>query len=249
LLETKNKGLPWTSANLYYQDDKRIFEPYRSKSIDNLSIAIVGITGPTAIESNEFIIKDAASELTILLPELENSFDLILLLASMSLKDTLQLVEQFAQIDIAIAADNAKDNLAPLLSGNALVTQTGKRGRYLGVLTVKWNGGPWGKSRPAQLTDLRKRLKSISFQLHRLQADPAARTRNKEKINRLDDSRRQIKKQIADLEQAMQSGTVQKNVSLYKWNFLPLAYTGKTDPQIDYIIRDAKKRIEMGGKK
>ena len=249
LIQTKDKGVPWTSANLYNTEEKRIFEPYRSKKIDNLSIAIVGMTGPSALEANDFIIRDAASELAILLPELENSFDLILLLASMSLADTVELVERFSQIDIAIAADNGKDNIAPLLSGSALVTQTGNRGRYLGVLSVTWNGSPWAKSRTVQLTDHRKQLKSISFQLNRLQTSGAGSQSKNERIKRLEANRRQVKKQITDLEQALQSGTGQENVSLFEWSFLPLALTGKIDPQIDYIIRDAKKRIEMGGNK
>ena len=63
LRETADQGLPWISANLYDSNDKPVFAPFIVKEIDNLSVAIVGITGPEPMQSGDFVIKDGASVL------------------------------------------------------------------------------------------------------------------------------------------------------------------------------------------
>ena len=177
LRETGKKGLPWISANLYEHDGTPVFPPFISKAIDNISVAVVGVTAHSDADSADFVIKDGAEALAGLVPMLDEEFDLIILLAAMSLAETSALVEFYPQIDIAVAADAAKDNIAPFQHGTALLMQTGSRGQYQGVLSVDWQGGP------------------------------------------------------------------RKNNSTFEYRFLPLADTGRDDPQIEYIIREAQKRI------
>ena len=249
VLETGNLGVPWTSANIFYPEGNPVFEPFRRRQVGDLSIAIVGITDPASFASTELVIRGGSDVLADLLPELEDSCDLILLLAAMSLPATIKLVGQFPQIDMAVAADNAQNNVAPFLSANALVTQTGNRGRYQGVLSVIWNGQPWSRSTAASLIDLKKRLNSANLQLHRLQAAPGSTSSKNMKITQLKDSRAEITQQIAQREEAQKTESGSSDVSTYEHHFLPLNNTGRVDPQIDHIIRDAKKRMAMARKK
>ena len=247
LIDTRDKGVPWTSANLYDHDEQRLFAPYRQKSIDNLTIAIIGVTDPSPHAAKELIIKDPVSELTPLVEKLTDTSDLILLLSSMSLADTVRLVEQLPQIDIAISADNGKGNVAPITTAKSLVTQTGNRGRYQGVLSVAWNGQPWGQSNESISRDLRLRLKSIDQQLSQLQNNQWDAVSQKGKITQLKKNQAEITQQIEQLEKEMNSSTAQKEFSTYKGIFLRLNQTGTINQQIDYLIRDAKKRIADGG--
>ncbi len=249
LLETGNLGVPWTSANIFDPEGKPVFEPFRRRQVGDLSIAIVGISDPGSAASTDVVIRTGADVLDDLLPTLEETCDLILLLAAMSLPATVELVSQFPQIDIAVAADNAQGNVAPFLSAASLVTQTGNRGRYQGVLSVTWNGQAWGKSTVSSLIDLKKRLKSVNLQLHRLQAAPGSTSSKNMKITQLKDSHAEITQQIMQLEEAQSTKTGSSDVSTYEHHFLPLNNTGRVDPQIDYIIRDAKKRMTMAKKK
>lgn len=249
LIETRDKGVPWTSANLYDSNGNLLFEPYRQKSIDNLTIALIGITDPSPHLLEGVIINDPVSELTLLVDELTDSFDLILLLTTLPLRDTTRLVEQIPHIDIAIAADNRKGNIAPVPAGRSLVAQTGNRGRYQGLLTVDWNGQPLGQSSEFTLMGLRHRLKSINLQLSRLQNNQRDAASQKEKIAQLKKSRVGTAQQIEQLEKEINFDAAQKRFSTYECKFVPLTRTGRIDPQIDNIIREAKKRIADGRRK
>jgi 2',3'-cyclic-nucleotide 2'-phosphodiesterase (5'-nucleotidase family) len=243
LRETGTNGLSWVSANLFDGDGDAVFPAYISIRIDNLSIAIVGITGSSSIKSPDFIVRDAAAVLAELLPGLDHEFDLIIMLSAMSLAETNALIEKHPQIDIAVAADNGKANIAPFLSGTTLVTQTGNRGRYQGVLSIQWNGGPLGESSTSVLPDLRKRLQSTTAQLDRLLTKSGNANPKTERIAQLRAERTEIVGQIEDLEKVLESEGARIPGSTYEYRFLPLVNTGRSDPQIDYIIQDAKKRI------
>jgi 2',3'-cyclic-nucleotide 2'-phosphodiesterase (5'-nucleotidase family) len=199
--------------------------------------------------STDLVIRKGADVLVDLLPELEDSCDLILLLAAMPLPATVELVGHFPQIDIAIAADNRQGNVAPFLSATSLLTQTGNRGRYQGVLSVSWNGKPWSNNTTSSLTDLKKRLESVNLQLHRLQNNQGAPVFQKDKIAQLKNSRAELSEQIMRLEEAQKTETGSSYVSTYKHHFLPLKNTGRVDPQIDSIIRDTKKQMAIADKK
>ncbi len=240
-------GLPWISANLLNSEGQTAFAPFVVKEIDDLSVAIVGITGEPMVEPIDFVIKDGTAVLAELLPELENEHDLIVLLAALKIPEVVELVEKFSQIDIAVAADNSRNNVVPFFSGTTLITQTGTRGRYQGILTIDWNGNPLGKKISDELLKHRKRQKSLSQQLHRLQANPWDAAAKTEKIKQLQTERDKLTAQIEELEAHLASGKENQMISTFEHRFLPLANTGRKNPQIDNIIRDAKKRIAAQG--
>ena len=243
LRETADQGLPWISANLYGSDDRPVFAPFIVKEIDNLSVAIVGLTGPEPLQSADFVIKDGASMLADLLPELDSQHDLILVLAAMKISDITALAEKFPQIDIVAAADRGRQNVIPFLSGTTLITQTGTRGRYQGLLTIDWNGSPLGKKISDELRSSRKRLESNSQRLERLQTNPWDAASKTQEIKKLQANKTNLEVKIEALERQLAAGEDNPQVSTFEHRFLPLAGTGRKNPQIDSIIRDAQKRM------
>ncbi len=243
LLSSEKSGVPWTSANLFHPEGPLLFKPYREKHLAGLAVAIVGVTGPSPSKTDTFQIKEPAPELAVLLPELDKSFDLIVVLSTWAMKKSAELAEQFPEIDIIIAADSAKGNTAPFQAGNAIITQTGTRGQYLGVLSVLWHDKPWEKSGDEQLALYQSRLRSLNRQLSRLQSSPVTNAGKTESIKLLESDRQQLEKQIADLQKEIEAGTRTDDYSRYTCTFLPLKRTGRSHPQMTDIVSTAKERI------
>lgn len=241
--------MPLTSANLYDLAGERLFKPYRQKSVGRLSIAIVGVTAASGRSFDQFVINDPVAELSTLLPTLDSQFDLIVVLASMGFKKSTDLALQFPQISIVISADNSRSNVPPVLSGSALVTQTANRGRYLGVLTVEWNGASWQKRTGDRLRELHKKYDSLSNRLTRLKASPAQRGKPSTTIDRLEVERGRIQQQIIALEATQDNGQANHEVSFYSNTFLPLTRAKRTDPEVTAILKEAREKIKKASRK
>lgn len=242
-------GVNWTSANLYDSNGVRLYKPYQEKTVDGLTIAIVGITGPVSAENAEYRISDPVEELAALMPSLEQEFDMLLLLSTLPMKKNLALARQFPQIDIIVGADNSRGNVAPVLAGNALVTQTANRGQYLGALTVKFNDEPWEKPLSAQQNNLAKQLKSLNLQINRLGPSMAGLPEKSGDMKKLEAQRTQVQKKLDDLNRNIRSGTTGDAFSTYRCDFLKLQQTGRTDAQIEYIVERAQKQIKAARNK
>ncbi len=148
LRTARDNGLNLLSANIYDGKGRHIFRPYRKRAVGSLTIAIVGITGPRLTAAADYHIGDPVAELTRLVSELEEESDLIVLLSSLNVQETIALVEPFPAIRIGISADRSKGNVGPVTAGKGFIVQTGGRGQYLGSLKIVYNGGPW---RPASV--------------------------------------------------------------------------------------------------
>lgn len=239
LLKTREQGVPWLSANIYDNEDTRIFEAYRSVNYGNLKIAVVAITG-AVVQTDEFSIKNADSELSKLLPELDLHFDIIVLLSSLSFQQTVDTVNRFKQVDIVVTADSSKGNLQPLHSSNAIILQTTSRGQYLGVLDAKWRDKPWMKNNSSETTRLKRQLKSISMQFNQIQSlPPEIRA---EKISSLEEQRKQVRDKIQKLDHET-TALNPLDFSSYRCSFVPLSAAVRKDPGIEQIVKSYKKRI------
>lgn len=243
LLATGKRGVPWLSANIYNNKnsgDTRIFEAYRIVDYGNLKIAIIAVTG-RGVQSDEFVIKDADEELSALLPELDSSVDIIILLSNLTFQQTAQTVNRFKQIDIAVTADPRKGNLKPAHSGNAILLQTASRGQYLGVLDAKWRDQRWTKNKSTETAKLKQQLKSISMQLNQLHSLPPGP--KAEKTALLEKHRQKLLDQIKELENDT-APVNQLNFSTYRCRFLPLSAAVRKDPGVEQIVRTAQNRIK-----
>lgn len=243
LLTTLKRGVPWLSANIYYNGDRidtRIFEAYRLVNYGDLKIALVAVTG-RGVQSDEFVIKDADEELSALLPELDSNVDIIVLLSNLTFQQTAQTVNRFKQIDIAVTADPRKGNLQPTHSGNAILLQTASRGQYMGVLDAKWRDQPWMKNKSNETAKLKQQLKSISMQLDQLHSLPPGP--KAEKTALLEKHRQQVLDRIKELG-SNTAAVNQLNFSTYRCNFLPLSAAVRKDPGVEQIVKTAQNRIK-----
>lgn len=238
---TAGQGVPWISVNLYDNADNRIFDSHRMIQYDNLNIAIVGVTGDD-LKSNEFVVKNADDELIKLLPELESSADIIILLSSLPFQQTVNITKRFTQIDLAFTADRTKGNVQPLHSGNAIICQTSSRGQYLGMLDITWHDSAWLKKSSTEINKLKRQLKSIAVQMSQLQSLPPEP--RAEKTAKLEKHRQLLKDRITELENNQPSVSDLQNLSTYKATFLPLSSSVQKDPGVERIINTAKKEIK-----
>ncbi len=146
LLGASDSGLPLVSANLHDQQGNLIFMPYLERTLGSLKIAITGITGPRTPVAADYHIAEPVEALGLLIPALEAEFDLIVLLSSLPVQATADILEKFPGIRIGISADKTKGNFGPEAAGKAIIVQTANRGQYLGALTIIYQGGPWRPS-------------------------------------------------------------------------------------------------------
>lgn len=238
LRATRDRGLPWISANIYDSAGVRIFPPYRIVEYGDLEVAVVAVTDPS-ISSETVEIRDAEPELSQLLPSLDDA-DLIILLSSLPFQQTAELAERLGQIDLAISADRDKKNLQPVHAGSALVFQTAARGQYLGMLEAKWRNRPWMEDRSAEIEKLKGQLASLTRQIARLSALPPEA--GAEKADALEARKRQLLNRIGELETSLVSDS-DEYLSTYRCTFIPLSASVRKDPAIEQMIRGADKRI------
>jgi 2',3'-cyclic-nucleotide 2'-phosphodiesterase (5'-nucleotidase family) len=244
LYQSRDQGVKWTSANLYGEGGDRLFTPYHLAEVSGVTIAMVGITGPGSASLTGYHISDPAQELETLLPALERSADLIMLLSTLSLQENLALGRQFPRIGIIIGADTSTGNLKPVLAGGALVTQTANRGQYLGILRAGFSPGqPWIIPPAEQLSKLTSQLKNINRTLSRRQASNTNAEIRDEALKKLASQRDQLQRKIDDLAQQAASPTDADPGSTYRCDFLKIAQTGRSDAQIEAIIEQARRDI------
>jgi 2',3'-cyclic-nucleotide 2'-phosphodiesterase (5'-nucleotidase family) len=238
LMATRDRGLPWISANIYDRTGVRIFPPYRIVEYGDLEAAIVAVTDPV-ISSEAVEIRDAERELSQLLPSL-GDVDIIILLSSLPFQQTVELAERHGQIDLAITADRHKKNLQPVHAGSALVFQTAARGQYMGMFEAKWRNRPWMEDKSTEIETLKGQLASLSRQIARLAALPP--DTGAEKAGSLQARKRQLLNRIDELENSVVSHS-DEYLSTYRCTFIPLSASVRKDPAIEQVIRKADKRI------
>lgn len=244
LQESGEKGLPWTSANLSDQQGNLLFPAYRQTQVGDYLVGLVAITDPGAAAGLDYLIGDPEKALARLLPGLSETCDIIVLLSSLPDRQTRLLAELFRQIDIVIGGDRTKGNVTPFQTGASIITQTAGRGQYLGVLTVTWRNLGWGEPPAESLTREKARLKSINWQINRL---TVAQGKNPQaydaKMRELEKERSQSAERIALLNEKINSRSAAGQFNSYQHTFVPLANTGRVDPQLKQIVSRAKKKI------
>lgn len=245
LQQSVKNGLPWTSANLFDSAETPLFSPYRTIQAGTYLIALVGLTDTNAVTNSDYVIKDPELILGALLPELSKKVDIIILLSTLSDSLNKSLAQRFPELDIIIGGDGSRGNLPAGQTGGSIISQTAGRGQYLGVLSINWRGLDWGEPPGAALAKDKARLKSISWQINRLSASGSKTSPgNQKRIDQLQDDKTRLIDQISALEIQIQEDTAPAQFNSYESAFVPLRSSGITDPQIDQIVDEAKKRIE-----
>jgi 2',3'-cyclic-nucleotide 2'-phosphodiesterase (5'-nucleotidase family) len=122
-----------------------IFAPVAWLRAGKIRLAVLGLTDHTAIASGAgFQVIPWQNCLQQALTKITPKADFIVLLSNYPTAENQAIARKLASIDCILQAGHVLGNVAPILSANALISQTEIRGKYLGVLDIEWNGrGTW----------------------------------------------------------------------------------------------------------
>ena len=139
---------PLLSANLVdAESGKRLFPASLTVRAGELNIGILALTGTHGGQEESWRALPWRDALPEALAELESGGekpDLLVLLSNNPLTENRKIAETFPQLDLIFQSGFAMGNLPSIGATNALISQTGIRGRYLGVLDIERRGrGPW----------------------------------------------------------------------------------------------------------
>ena len=172
LINSKNNGFPWISANLFDGDNKPLFNQWINRRVENIEIRITALTGNIRNVSPDLVRQDPETVLPDLLALLkkDNKDTFIILLSTLTNEENKRIATGYPAINLIIGADGRKANINPYFLQNCLLTQTSKQGKYQGVLQVNFGTRrKWEKDNTKSLADLQNRLGSLTWQLRRLE--------------------------------------------------------------------------------
>ena len=239
--QDEHQKLPWISANIYNPDGTRVFAPFRSIDMAGLRIGVIGLTGDSEKKWEDIVIRSWQEELALLLPAIAEQHDLIVLLTTLSQSALAGLSARFPDIKIIVGADSRKGNINGLVTKNALLVQTADQGKYLGQLTVAWNGSPWEEDQMKNLLALKNHKIAVIRQLLQLNRSKDKTSPDyQRKKTFLEQEKKRIHEQIRDLETRADKELTNASTSTFSSVIIPLAPSIPEDPEIRAIVNSAK---------
>ena len=150
-------NFPWISANIFDSAGQLLFKPFFIRKIGSINIGIIGLTGPGGHKNNKIIISGWEKPLQQHLPELAARTDMVILLSNFPGAENEKIAQKFPELNLIFTADKNKGNIRPYLAGNALISQSQGRGKYLGKLTLQYYPGEkWTENIEAAQQSLNK---------------------------------------------------------------------------------------------
>ena len=246
LLTSRKQGFPWLSANLLDQKGRPLFEPVCIKKTGKIKAGIIGLTGTVRTLPTGVTLADWRATLPPLIEKTARQCDILILLSSLSPAENQEIAQQFPAIHLILAANPDSGNMNPQQVNNSLITQTGRQGKYQGILTIDWNkNGTWGKSREEELIALRNRLGSFDWQLQRMRKRAELeQPEYLDKIKLVEQNRDTVIQQIKTLEaQGANPANGKNTMCSFSFNFAALNQTIPDAPEIKAIITEIKQQI------
>lgn len=246
LNQPTEKKLPWLSLNLVDQNNEQpLFTPYVIKQVEDLTVGILSISHQleniTKRQTDlDYRIADWEKPLKHTLQTLEGQTDLNILLSSMPEAVNKKIAETYDRIHLIIQAGLQAPNKSPLLHNNALITQVGIKGKYIGRLDIQWlPSGRWEGSIAASQKEIKDRLDRINWQLGRL--------KNRNPADELNDNAqyKELMKEKDQLEIQSQEAKTVKLASAAKYSsytnkFIGLPVSLPEDQEISDIVFKTK---------
>lgn len=249
---SRRTSFPWLSANLIKDStNKPIFKPAITKTIDGVRFGIIGITNPKAIadKDDNLTIEPWEKVLPDLVQKTSNSCDFLILLSSLPNNENQRVAATIPGIHLIL--QSGPQNQSPQLVKNTLITGTGKKGKYLGHISINWQPSKrWGTGKSEQLRIARQNLDRIKWQLRRLRTRGLPQDGSKESLkilneyNRLDEAHKQLSSEIKSLENSNE-----EDVSTQTTSFVALKINLPELPAVQSIIDKARKEVNEINKK
>jgi len=246
---------PWLSANLVDQESKKpIFSPSLILGKSGLKIGIIGLTDQRGLihsKKDNYHVLPWQKILPTELNKLSSQCDIIVLFSSLSTADNKKISQLYPRINIILQAGINTNNLKAHLINNTLTTQTAKQGKYLGRIQINWHSnGKWQSSRPDPLSDKKKELDRLNWQINKFRSkgNPAEIYKNKPKVLqgliKMEERKLSLSEEISKLTSQTKNGV---NKSNWQGDFIAVEIDIDDDPAVDMLVQQAKRQVnEMG---
>jgi hypothetical protein len=113
--------------------------------VGDMSVGFLATVQPVK-EVNEsainfpWTIAEVKQSLQQLIDEIDSRADVVIMLSQLGLWNTLDILDEFPQIDVTIVGNEGRTVQNPIQYGNSLVVMSGNRGQYLGRLDLTFDG-------------------------------------------------------------------------------------------------------------
>lgn len=145
ITELKEKAsFAFISANILDKNTSEpVFKPYIIKKVNGKKIGIIGLCGQTTSISPEISIENPFKTAEKWVKLITDKCDYVILLSALGLENDKKLAAQIKGIALIISAKSENSIEEPVRVKKTWITQTYKRGQYLGKLklTLKKNSG------------------------------------------------------------------------------------------------------------
>jgi len=247
----------WLSANLINTaTGKPFFAPSISRKVGDLNITVIGLTGsdagPTFPESNHAAILPWSQVLPPLVATLSADNDILVLLSSCSPSENEAITRTLTDIHLIIQAGIGVPYYTPKRMGNALVCQTEKQGKFLGVLQVNWQRSKvWNSDEKERLIEVKKKeLKGILSRINQYQERlPVETLPSHVGYQQLLKTRDQVQGELEQLEvESIRMLSSAEVLSTFKNRLIPLDVSLPDDKAVLELTRNAKQKINERGR-
>ena len=236
--------LPWVSANLYDLKGNRPFPPFKSLIRGTLKVGVVGLTGQILPESG-LVVRPWRDELSLLIPQLSDTHDLIIVLASLPYKELVAMAESFPGARIIIGADRRKGNVRPRLTHHSLITQTAKQGKYLGMLEIMWRSTMWATNSSEKIEGLENQLRATERYLARIERLDRSKQQYNDKKQSVMDKITRLKAEITEAKSTAAAHQEQlQPASTFRSSLFPLNPSLMEDKRIRDIIDNGLSQLQ-----
>lgn len=262
LQKSYNHGFPWVSSNITDPAGTLLFKPWISKTLADVKVIITAITSAPQKELENIRIQPWQESLKATISKIkeENEGAFIILLSSLSTGDNQQISDHFPDINLLLGADPHKGNISPQVTGNTLLIQTEKQGKYQGLLEIIFGKQrKWGEDTAGKLAGLQNKLGSVNWQLRRLQKK-SEHGDNKNKLTatilRLEKEKKELNKEI-DITKELLTEEKEKGAQndQYSYRFIGLKKNMPNDQKttekvilLNQKIRELNKKNKESGK-
>lgn len=133
-------SFPLLSANIRWEKEGFLSQPFLIKEIAGIKLGIIGITSPFLVKKEGFLdifLKTPEGVLPPLISQLKKQkVDLIVVLSYLGFEGSSSLAKNVEGIDVIISANHWKITRKPRKVGNTIIMQATSKSKYLGVLTL-----------------------------------------------------------------------------------------------------------------
>lgn len=194
----KNSGsFPWISMNYFTSSDEPVFTPYIIKTLGNFKVGIIGTSGPPITDQEDVLFKSWTEVLPDIVKKISDECDFIILLSALPFEENNRIAALFPSIRLIITASISRGNSPPKLINNSIITQTEKRGKYLGFLTVSnADSKTWEPGKTHNIVQLQRQLKTVNQKIEIVKKGLSQSKKDNVQINRLLEKKKTLQLQI-----------------------------------------------------